>query len=104
MSLEGLKLVYEEEEKARLAREAAQQIAQDAVNETQMECDEIVASTLARADSEIAHLIRLSDKKATQQAAELASATANRQATLRARAERRLDTAASLIVERIVNR
>ena len=61
-----------------------------------------IERTLARAETEIAHLTRLAELKATESAKELASKTANRKATIIARAERRLDTAAKLIVERIV--
>jgi len=62
-----------------------------------------VASTLARAESEIEQLRKTSDRKAMEDATELASSTANRLATMRARADRRLDTVAQRIFERIVN-
>jgi hypothetical protein len=76
--------------------------ARESIDEAENAGKAKVASTIARAESEIAHLIRASDQKATEQAKELASKTANRQATLRARAERRLDDA-ELIIERIVS-
>ncbi|MCL2201479.1 MAG: hypothetical protein FWB75_05890 [Oscillospiraceae bacterium] len=76
------------------------QAALDAVHETG---ERAIESTLIRAQSEIAHLLRASDQKATEQARELASQTANKLATQRARAEKRLEAAAQLIVERIVN-
>ena len=91
------------EEDSRQLRATAQQSAQDAINGEESAGREKVASTLARAETEIAHLTRMSDQKATQHAMELASSTANRLATLRARAERRLNSAAQLIFERIVN-
>jgi V/A-type H+-transporting ATPase subunit G/H len=100
--LEALELIGAAEEEAHQAKLLAQQNAQKAIEEAEKAGESTVASTLARAESEIAHLMRVSDQKATQHAIELASKTANRQATLRARAERRLDTAAQLIVERIV--
>ena len=90
------------EDIALLAIRQARQEAQESVDAAVMAGKEKVASTLARAESEIAHMKRMSDQKATQEAMELASATANRLATLRARAERRLDDAVSLIIERIV--
>ena len=61
-----------------------------------------ITKTLARAETEIAHFTRVTDKKATERAKELASKTANRRAALHARAQGRMDSAVSLIVERIV--
>ena len=103
MSIEALKLICSAEEDARQAMLKARQSAQESVDEIERAGRETIASTLERAESEIAHLIRVSDQKATQEALELASTTANRLATLRARAERRLDSVALIIVERIVN-
>ena len=62
-----------------------------------------VATTLTRAKSEIEILKKSSDLKAMEAAKELASSTANRIATMRARAEKRMDTVAQRIFERIVN-
>ena len=102
MSLEMIKLVCANEEESRQIIMLAQQDAQALINETERVGREKVTSTLKRAESEIAHLMKVSDQKATQEALELASTTANRLATQRARAERRLEFAAQLIVERIV--
>jgi len=103
VSVEALKSVCAAEEEARQAISLARQNALEAVEAAQRAGTEAVASTVARAESEIAHLTRAMDHRATESAKELASKTANRQATLRARAGRRLDAAAGLIVERIVN-
>jgi hypothetical protein len=65
--------------------------------------EEVVATTLVRAETEITHLRRKADQKAAEEAADLASTTANRQAALHARAERRMDSAAQLIIERMRN-
>jgi len=62
-----------------------------------------LAATTARANAEIEQLKLASDRKVMESAAELASSTANRLATMRARAEKRLDTVAQRIFERIVN-
>lgn len=98
-----LKIIYAAEEEARIAILSAHEDAQTAIEAEQLAGAENIASTLARAQSEIAQLSRSMDQKATEEAIELASTTANRQATLHARAERRLEAAAMLIVERIVN-
>lgn len=103
MSLEAIKIITTAEEEARQSIILAQQNAQDMIEEVQRAGNNTIEITLARAQSEIAHLMRTLDQKATEAAKDLASTTANRQATLRARAERRLDDAAALIVERIVN-
>ena len=98
-----MKSIKTAEEEARLTIMLAERTARQTVEEAIKAGKDSVESTLVRAESEIAHLRRYADKKAAAQAVELASTTANRQATLRARAERRLDEAAKLIVERILN-
>ena len=103
MSLEAIKTICAAEEEARQAVLVTRKNAQDAVEATKKAGAEIVTSTITRAESEIAQLTRLVDHKATEGAMALASTTANRQATLHARAERRLEAAAQLIFERIVN-
>ena len=80
-----------------------QEKSKESVDKTESEGKNSVASTLARAESEIEQLRKASDRKAMDDAAELASSTANRLATMRARADRRLDTVAQRIFERIVN-
>ena len=102
LCLEAINGILAVEDEARQAKLVAQKKALEAAEEAIKRGKETVASTLARAESEIAHLRRQADQKASEQAVELASTTANRQATLRARAERRLDTAAQMIVERIL--
>ena len=103
MSLDAIKRVSAAEEEARQAKLLAQQKAQLAFEEAEKKGKETIASMSIRAESEIAQLKRAADQKAADQAVELKSTTDNRQATVRARAEGRLDKAAKLIVERIVN-
>ena len=100
--VEAMKGICAAERDAHAKVRAAQRSAQEAFESAKQAGDEALERTLIRAKSEIAHLIRASDKKATEDARELASKTANKQAALHARAERRLDAAAQLIVERIV--
>ena len=102
MSIEAIKLICAAEEEARRDKIEARLKAVEMIEDTERTCKETVSSTLKRAESELAHLIRAADHKATEHAVELASKTANRQAALRARAERRLGDAARLIIERIV--
>lgn len=103
MYLEAIADIKNAEEEARASKFLARENARKTVEEAVSAGEETVAATLARAGSEIAHLKRVADQKAAEQAGELVSTTANRQATLRARAERRLDEAARMIVERVMN-
>ena len=102
MSLNMITAICKAEEDARRAILLTEGRAQAAIEEARIAGAETVAATIARANSEIACLMHASDQKATEEARELASSTANRLATMRARAERRLDSAARQIVERIV--
>ena len=97
-----IKSICAAEEEAEQRKIITEIKAREAVEEAKKAGKLTVEKTLARAESEITYLIRATDKKVTDDARELASKTANRQAALRARAERRLDAAATLIVERIV--
>ena len=103
MSMEAIKNIREAEDEARQAKLNAQQNARDKIEAANKAGKESIDSALSRAESEIAHIKRSVDQKAMEQAVELESTTANRQAALRARVESRMDTAVQLIIERIVN-
>ena len=103
MLVEAVTSICSAEEGARQKRLLAEHKAREAIEAAENVGAEAVARTIARAGSEIAHLTHATDKKVTEEARELASKTANRQAALRARAERRLDDAVQFIFERIVN-
>jgi len=77
--------------------------SKESIEKAKADGENTVATTLARAESEIKQLRKTSDQKAMESAAALASSTANRLATMRARAEKRLDTVAQRIFERIVS-
>jgi len=77
--------------------------SKESIEQATKKGEESVASSLARAESEIEQLRKASDQKAMEAAVELASSTANRLATMRARAEKRLDTVAQRIFERIIS-
>jgi len=102
VSLDMLRIICAVEDESRQAILSAKQEARTAMNEVHTSGKESIVSTKERAKSEIAHLLKASDKKATEQAKELASATATKLATGRARAEKRIDDAANFVVERIV--
>lgn len=103
MSLEALDTIALAEEKARQIRAAAQAEAKRTVAEAE---EAVKAMTLAaedKAEGEIKELIRKADEKAKEDAGVLASNTRNRQAAMKARAERKMDEVVNKIVERIVN-
>ena len=77
--------------------------SKETIEQAKAEGEESIKKTLARANAEIEQLKKQSDRKAMESAVELASSTANRIAAMRARAEKRLDTVAQRIFERIVN-
>jgi len=97
-----MKVIIAAEEEAQRIIQIAQRKAKQSIDDEHEAGSETVSLTVARAESEIAHMTRVMDHKATEEAMELASTTANRQAALFARADRRLDDAAAFIVERIV--
>jgi len=75
----------------------------ESVERVKIECSKTITVTSDKAKSEIEQLRKTTDQKAMEYATELASSTANRLATMSARAEKRLDTVAQRIFERIVN-
>jgi len=101
--IKSLKVINRAEEEARKTIQLAQDNANEVIKAAHQVGKDTIASTVARAEYEINHLTQTMDHKVTEEAMELASTIANRQATLRARAERRLEAASMIIVERIVN-
>lgn len=77
--------------------------SKETIEQASADGEKSVAESQSRAENEIEQLRKTSDKKAMEAATELASSTANRLATMRARADRRLDTVAQRIFERIVS-
>jgi len=77
--------------------------SKESLESAQKEGEESVTTTLERAKVELEHLRKNSDRKAMEAAAELANSTANRLATMRARAEKRMDIVAQRIFERIIS-
>ena len=86
MSFEAITTISEAEESAK-----------------RMKAEALSAAKAAEAAAELAELRAKSDEKAKEDARQLASDTENRKAAMRARADARLEKAAALIVERVVN-
>ena len=103
MLADSLKFILASEYEAKQVKEIIISKSQASIKKTREEGEESIVHTVERAKTEIAQLQKTADRKTMEAAAELASSTANRLATMRARAEKRLDTVAERIYERIVN-
>ena len=103
MSFEAITTVREAEERAKQIKTEAAQSAAEAIEAAELDGKAAVEAALAKAREELRTLRSKSDEKATQDAEALAATTKDREAVMRTRAEAKLDQAASLIVERIVN-
>lgn len=103
MSLEAITTITEVEEKVKQMKADASAGAKRAIAEAQANGEEAIASAVKKAEAEIAELMRKAEEKARADASGLAENNENKKAAMRARADARLDKAAELIVERIVN-
>ena len=103
MALEALETIALAEEKARQIRSAAGTDAKKALREAEDAVAAMIAAAEEKADGEIREMTRKADEKAKEDAAVLASSTRNREATMKAHAERKMEEVADRIVERIVN-
>ena len=102
MSFEAINSVVQAENEAKAAVAAAEAKARQMVSDAQTAGKAAVEAAGDKADSALAELRRKADEEAMSKAADLSRDVENRKAALRARAEARLDRAASLVVERIV--
>lgn len=102
MSLEAMDAIALAEEKARQIRAAAAQEAKKALKEAEQASGIAMAAAEAKADGEIRDLMRRADEKAREDAQVLASNTRNRRAAMKARADRKMEDAVALVMERIV--
>ena len=103
MSFEAITTVREAEARAKQIKTEAAQSAAEAIEAAELDGKAAVEAALEKAREELRTLRSRSDEKATQDAEALAATTKDREAVMRSRAEAKLDQAASLIVERIVN-
>jgi vacuolar-type H+-ATPase subunit H len=103
MSFEAITTISEAEENARRMKAQAALDAKAAEAAAAAEGRETMAAAAAKAAEEIRLSRQSSDAQAMAAAENLAAETENRKAAMLARAGGRLDKAASLIVERIVN-
>ncbi len=103
MSFEAITAISEAEENAKRMKAEALAAAKAAEAAAQAEGRAAVEAAEKKAAAELAELRAKSDETAKEDARQLASDTENRKAAMRARADARLEKAAALIVERVVN-
>lgn len=102
MSLDAIKSIASAEEQAQQDIAAAKREAEKSVAAAREAGDAVIAKAKDRADGEISALMKATERKAAENAAELMENTANKCAAITARAENRMDEAASLIVRRVI--
>lgn len=103
MSLEAIEAIREAEERAKKIKADAVLQAKREAAEAEAAGRAVVEAARKKAVEELATLNAKADEKAKADAMELAANAENRKASLRVRAEGRLEQAAELIVERIVS-
>lgn len=103
MSFEAITSITEAEAEARYTVSSAQTRAKQMLEDAQSAGELAVEAACAKAENELAELNRQAGEKAKTGAAGLAGELETKKAAMRARAERNMDKAAGLVVERIVN-
>lgn len=103
MSFEAITTISEAEESAKRSKAQAVADARAAEANAVAEGKAAIAAAVGKASEELREELSRSDAQALAAAKQMADDTENKIAALRARAEGRLDKAASLVVERIVN-
>ena len=102
MYVETIVAISETEEKARRMKAEAALEAKKRVADAKVKGEAMVEEAIKKAEAEIALLSKESDEEAMAAAKDLAHSGDNKKAVMRARAEKRMDDAVALIVERIV--
>lgn len=103
MSLEAIVSITKAEEHIKQMKADAAAEAKRMLAEARENGEAAVAAALKKAETEIAELTKKAEDKAKADATELAQSNENKKAAMRAKADAKLDKAAELIVERIVN-
>ncbi|MCF0120589.1 MAG: hypothetical protein HUJ65_03030 [Oscillospiraceae bacterium] len=103
MSREAIESVTNAENEAKERKAKALKKAADDISEAERDAENAVKAGVARAEDELKHMMNAAVKKAEEDAHGLAEKTSGEQLQIRSRAAKRLDDAARLIIERIVN-
>lgn len=103
MSFEAIASIAEAEARAKQTAADAEARAKQMIADAETAGKAAVEAACEKADSEVAELRRQADEKAIREANARSSENENLKAALRAKAETKLNKAAKLVVERIVN-
>ena len=103
MSFEAIYNISQAESEGKAAVAAAEAKAKGLIAEAEAAGKASVQEAIARADRELEMLYARAGEKNSSDAGALARELEDRKAALLAKAQARLDSAASLVVERIVN-
>lgn len=103
MSFEAITGIAQAENEAKAIVADAEAKAKQMVSDAESTGKAAVEAAVARAESELKELRRQADEQAMDEAGGLSGDVETKKAVLRAKAEARLEKAAALVVERIVN-
>lgn len=103
MSYEAITSVTQAETEAKITVQNAEAKAKQMLADAENAGKAAVEAACVKAESELQQLRTMAGEKAVNEAGDLSKDLENRKAELRAKAESRLEQAATLIVERIVN-
>jgi len=103
MLADGLKQILAAEYEAEQVKQLIIDKSKETIEQIKIDGEKAIVAARERAENELTELRKSADQKAMKEAADLASSTANRLATMHARSEKRLDLVAERIYERIVN-
>ena len=103
MSFEAISNIAQAEAQAKTTVANAEARAKQLAADTESAGKLAVEAAVQKADTELKELGRQVNEKATAQAEQLSGELENQKAALRAKAEARLEEAAAIVVERIVN-
>ncbi len=102
MYIESIVSISETEENVRRMKAEAAQNAKKRVAEARSKGEALVAEAAKKAEAEVVEMGRAVEVEAVEAAKSLAGSSETKKAVMRARAEKRMDEAVALIVERIV--
>lgn len=103
MSFEAITSITQAENEAKAIIAGAEAKAKQMAADAESAGKAAVEAACAKAESELKELRRQADEQAMSEAGGLSGDMENKKAVLRAKAEARLEKAAALVVERIVN-
>lgn len=102
MYRESISRLHALELEMKQGREVCAQLAKKAIADAHAEGEAALREAAERAEAEVKQRLREANERAMAQAGERASSTENKKAVLQVRAERNMEKAAALIVEKIM--